>query len=90
MVKAIKENERGRSAEEISRELGINKGTFYNWQKRLRYGSKSTKKVKGTSEREPEAETDVCRSKLRECDVKGCYRKKRERPTAKGPLPKKR
>ncbi|SOE20280.1 putative transposase [Spirosomataceae bacterium TFI 002] len=34
IIKAIKENEGGRSAEEISRELGINKGTFYNWRKR--------------------------------------------------------
>jgi len=34
IIKAIKENEAGRSAEEISRELGINKGTFYNWRKR--------------------------------------------------------
>ncbi|MFT7249874.1 MAG: putative transposase [Arcticibacterium sp.] len=30
MVKAIKENEGGRSAKEMGRELGINKGTFYN------------------------------------------------------------
>jgi len=37
IVKALKENENGRSVEDISRELGINKGTFYNWRKR--YGS---------------------------------------------------
>ena len=34
IIKAIKENEAGRSVEEISRELGINKGTFYNWRKK--------------------------------------------------------
>ena len=34
IIKALKENEAGRSAEEISRELGINKGTFYNWRKK--------------------------------------------------------
>lgn len=34
IIKALKENENGRSAEEISRELGVNKGTFYNWRKR--------------------------------------------------------
>ena len=34
IIKALKENEAGRSAEELSRELGINKGTFYNWRKK--------------------------------------------------------
>ena len=34
IIKAIKENESGRSVEEISRELGINTGTFYNWRKK--------------------------------------------------------
>ncbi|MBL6447580.1 transposase [Fulvivirga sp. 29W222] len=34
IIKAIKENEAGRSVEEISRELGINTGTFYNWRKK--------------------------------------------------------
>lgn len=34
IIRAIKSNEAGRSVEEISRELGINKGTFYNWRKK--------------------------------------------------------
>jgi putative transposase len=34
IIKALKENEGGRSVEEISREMGVNKGTFYNWRKR--------------------------------------------------------
>ena len=34
IIKALKENEAGRSAEEISRELGINKGTFCSWRKK--------------------------------------------------------
>ena len=34
IIKAIKENEAGRKVEDISRELGINPGTFYNWRKR--------------------------------------------------------
>ncbi len=34
IIKALKENESGRSVEQISRELGINKGTFYNWRKK--------------------------------------------------------
>ena len=34
IIKALKENESGRSVEEISRELGVNKGTFYSWRKK--------------------------------------------------------
>jgi len=34
IIKAIKSNEAGRSVEEISRELGVNKGTFYSWRKK--------------------------------------------------------
>ncbi|MFN4085939.1 MAG: transposase [Spirosomataceae bacterium] len=34
IIKAIKENEQGRSVEEISRELGINRVTFYGWRKK--------------------------------------------------------
>jgi len=34
IVKAIKESENGRSVSDISRELGINPQTFYNWKKK--------------------------------------------------------
>lgn len=34
IIKALKENESGKSADQISRELGIHKGTFYNWRKK--------------------------------------------------------
>lgn len=34
IIKAIKENEQGRKAEEVCRELGIHKGTFYNWRRK--------------------------------------------------------
>ena len=34
IVKALKEEENGRSVMDISRELGINKQTFYNWKKK--------------------------------------------------------
>ena len=34
IIKALKENEQGRTADEICRELGIHKGTFYNWRKK--------------------------------------------------------
>ena len=36
IIEVLKENEAGRSVEEISRELGIAKGTFYAW--RRKYG----------------------------------------------------
>ena len=34
IIKAIKENEAGRSVHEITRELGIAVGTFYHWRKK--------------------------------------------------------
>ncbi|MBI1307409.1 MAG: transposase, partial [Bacteroidetes bacterium] len=34
IVKSLKEEENGRSVVDISRELGINKQTFYNWKKK--------------------------------------------------------
>ena len=34
IIKAIKENESGRRVEDISRELGISTGTFYQWRKK--------------------------------------------------------
>lgn len=44
IIKALKENESGRSVEEISRELGINKGTFYSWRKK--YGGMEVSQMK--------------------------------------------
>jgi len=52
IIKALKENEAGRSVEEISRELGINKGTFYNWRKR--YGGMEVSHLKRLKELEQE------------------------------------
>ncbi|ARN76744.1 hypothetical protein BST97_01275 [Nonlabens spongiae] len=34
IIKALKENEQGRSVGDLSRELGIDKGTFYYWCKK--------------------------------------------------------
>jgi len=34
IIKAIKENESGRRVEDISRELGVNPGTFYQWRRK--------------------------------------------------------
>jgi len=34
IIKSIKENEAGRKAEDISRELGISTVTFYKWRKK--------------------------------------------------------
>ena len=44
IIKALKDNESGRSVEEISRELGINKGTFYSWRKK--YGGMEVSHMK--------------------------------------------
>lgn len=52
IIKALKENEAGRSIEEISRELGINKGTFYNWRKK--YGGMEVSHLKRLKELEAE------------------------------------
>jgi len=52
IIKALKENESGRSVEEISRELGINKGTFYNWRKK--YGGMDVSHLKRLKELEQE------------------------------------
>jgi putative transposase len=52
IVKALKENENGRSVDEISRELVINKGTFYNWRKR--YGGMEVSHLKRLKELEAE------------------------------------
>jgi len=41
IIKALKENEQGRSTRDISRELGIDPSTFYYWRKR--YGGKTPK-----------------------------------------------
>ena len=34
IVKALNENEAGKKAEDICRDLGINRNTFYNWKKK--------------------------------------------------------
>ena len=52
IIKALKENEAGRSVEEISRELGINKGTFYTW--RNKYGGMEVSHLKRLKELEAE------------------------------------
>ena len=44
IIKALKENESGKSADQISRELGITKGTFYNWRKK--YGGMEVNQLK--------------------------------------------
>lgn len=52
IVKALKEHEAGRNAEDISRELGINKATFYNWRKR--YSGMESQELKRLKELEEE------------------------------------
>lgn len=52
IVKAIKEHEAGRKAEEICRELGITTAAFYKW--RQRYGGMEASDVKRLKELEEE------------------------------------
>lgn len=52
IVKALKEHESGRSTEEICRELGINKATFYSWKKK--YGGMESNELKRLKELEEE------------------------------------
>ena len=44
IIKAIKEHEGGRKAEDIVRDLGINQGTFYKWKQK--YGGMEASDVK--------------------------------------------
>jgi putative transposase len=52
IIKALKPNEAGRSVEEISRELGVSPGTFYNWRKK--YGGMEVSHLKRLKELEDE------------------------------------
>ena len=52
IIKAIKENESGRSVDEISRELGISSGTFYAWRKK--YAGMDAQQLKRLKELEEE------------------------------------
>jgi putative transposase len=52
IVNALKEHEAGKKAEDICRELGINRQTFYNWKKK--YGGMETQDLKRLKELEEE------------------------------------
>lgn len=52
IIKAIKEHENGRNAQELCRELGITTAAFYKW--RQRYGGLEVKELKKMKELEEE------------------------------------
>ena len=52
IVKAIKEHESGRNAQDLCRELGISTAAFYKW--RQRYGGMDVKELKRLKELEDE------------------------------------
>lgn len=52
IISAIKEYESGRKAEDICRELGIYKATFYNWKKK--YSGLESHELKRLKELEEE------------------------------------
>ena len=52
IIKALKENEQGRKTEDICREMGIHKDTFYNWRKK--YSGMDASQLKRLKELEDE------------------------------------
>lgn len=52
IIKVLKENEQGRSVGDLSRELGIDKSTFYYWRKK--YGGMDRQELKRLKELEEE------------------------------------
>ena len=52
IIKALKENEQGRSVGNLSRELGIDKSTFYYWRKK--YGGMDRQELKRLKDLEEE------------------------------------
>jgi putative transposase len=52
IVRALQENEKGRSVGDLSRELGIDKSTFYYWRKK--YGGMDRQELKRLKELEEE------------------------------------
>lgn len=52
IIKALKENEQGRKTDDLCRELGIHKGTFYNWRKK--YSGMDSSQLKRLKELEDE------------------------------------
>lgn len=52
IIKALKENEQGRSVGDLSRELGIDKSTFYYWRKK--YGGMEKQELKRLKDLEAE------------------------------------
>ena len=52
IVKALQSEQTGREANEVCRELGISRATFYNWKKK--YGGMEVKELKRLKELEEE------------------------------------
>ena len=50
IITALKGHEQGKSADDICRELGINRATFYNWKKK--YGGMDVSELKKMKELE--------------------------------------
>jgi len=52
IIKSVKENEQGRTVDDICRDLGIHKATFYNWRKK--YSGMEVNELKRLKELEQE------------------------------------
>ena len=64
IIKALKENEQGRTVEAICRDLGIHKGTFYNWRKK--YSGMDASQLKELKELREE------NKRLKQCSTPEC------------------
>ncbi|GAA5022062.1 transposase [Marivirga lumbricoides] len=52
IIKALKSHEAGRDVNDLCRELGVHRSTFYNWKKQ--YGGMEVKELKRLKELEEE------------------------------------
>jgi len=63
IVNMLKEAEAGVSVEELSRQYGFSKVTFYKWKATVRWhGCQCLEAAEGTGGRKPALEADVCRT----------------------------
>ncbi|MFZ1746602.1 MAG: IS3 family transposase [Nitrospirales bacterium] len=84
IIAILKQGERVIKVKDLCREHGISDATSYNWKAKYGgAGSVRSQAPQGNRDRTREAETDVCRSRLRESSPEGFARKKALTPSDK-------